>query len=85
MPSVWPQDKIRELIALAESGGSSSATLTSETEATNFRFAIYNFRREHRIGLDLMVTIEENLSAEFVPEYRVKLTRKEEPSVTILH
>ena len=72
----WPQDTIRELIALAQESGSSCATLTDASEAKLFRFAIYNFRRDQGIGFDLSITLDEE---------KVLLKRKELPEIKIVH
>jgi hypothetical protein len=57
---IWPLDTIRELLALANTSGEARATLASAEEAELFRFAIYNFRRNHSLGLDMTVTIDDN-------------------------
>jgi hypothetical protein len=75
MPKIWPHDTIRELLALAEATGESSAELASEREAELFRFAIYSFRREQGIGHNLSVTLD---------GCRVVVTKRETPTVVIL-
>lgn len=75
MPKIWPHDMIRELLALAETQGESSAELESEREAELFRFAIYSFRRTNAVGEDVSVKLDGN---------RVVLTHKPAPSIRIL-
>lgn len=61
MSQTWPREKIRELLALADATGHSSAVLASAREAELFRFAIYSFRRKNAdLGGDLSVTLEGN-------------------------
>jgi hypothetical protein len=60
LPQVWPHDKIRELLALADANGVSEAACASAEEAEKFRFAIYYFRRQHSIGLDLSITVKDS-------------------------
>ena len=61
MPKIWPTEVIRELLALASSGGESQATLASAEEARLFRFAIYTFRKVHDVGADLSITLDDNV------------------------
>lgn len=76
MPKLWPHATIRELIALAQARGESSAELESEREAELFRYAIYGFRKTNPgIGDDIMVTLDGN---------RVVLTKRTVPNITIL-
>lgn len=75
MTKIWPQDTIRELLALAEARGESCALLEDSAAAESFRFAIYYFRRQNNIGQNLTVTIEDN---------KVVITRRETPQVKIL-
>lgn len=60
MPPSWPRNAIRELIALAQLVGQAEAELSSETDAKAFRFAIYYFRRKHKVGQELTVSIDKN-------------------------
>lgn len=75
MPKIWPHAVIREMLALADAKGESSAILESARDAELFRFAIYSFRRTTGIGEDMMVTLEDN---------KVIVTKRASPSVTIL-
>ena len=70
----WPQHTIRELIALGETSGEARATLGTPEEARLFRFAIYTFRKEHNVGFDLRITLEENV---------VVLRRRPQPVIVI--
>ena len=74
MSQTWPREKIRELLALADTTGSASAVLASAREAELFRFAIYSFRRNTGLGQDLSVTLEGN---------NVIVTKRQEHYVTI--
>jgi hypothetical protein len=58
MTKIWPHDKIRELLALAETNGSAKAVLSSCREAELFRFAVYSFRRKYNTGQGIMLTID---------------------------
>jgi hypothetical protein len=75
MPKVWPHETIRELIALAEATGESQAELASDRDAELFRFAIYSFRRNMQIGLDLSVIIDNN---------KVIISKRKLPAVNIV-
>lgn len=75
MPVIWDQSLIRELLVRAELQDSSSAVLDSEREAERFRYAIYNFRKEHDLGHGISITIDGNM---------VKLTRQENPAIVIV-
>jgi hypothetical protein len=59
MSKIWPHDKIRELIGLAEATGEARATLASAAEAKLFRYAIYSWRRTNSLGWDIMATIDD--------------------------
>lgn len=72
--TIWPHDKIRELIACAEAEGESYAELPNEELARQFRFAVYNFRRQNNAGQDLTITVVDN---------RVILRQTYAPQVTI--
>lgn len=75
MPKIWPHAMIRELLALADANGISSAELESEREAELFRFAIYSFRRTNNVGDEVSVTLDGP---------KVILTRKPAPTIRIL-
>jgi hypothetical protein len=74
MSKIWPQDAIRELIALADRCGTSRAELSSERDAERFRFAIYSFRRQTNLGQDLSITVNGNT---------VVIAKRETPSIVI--
>jgi len=74
MSKIWPRDTIRELIALANSQGTSRAELSSERDAERFRFAIYSFRRQNNLGHDLSITVDGNA---------VVIAKRKTPSVVI--
>jgi hypothetical protein len=57
----WPRDTIRELLAQAEAEGSARAELPSAREAELFRFAIYNFRKQERIGQSIKINLNDNV------------------------
>ena len=75
MPKIWPHDTIRELLALADARGESSAELANAREAELFRFAIYSFRRTNTGFDDLSVTLNDN---------KVIVTKRTAPKITIL-
>ena len=75
MPKIWPHETIRELLALAEAMGEAQAELGSEREAELFRFAIYSFRRQAKIGQDLAVAVEGN---------KVTVAKRKVPEVFII-
>lgn len=76
MPKLWPHATIRELLALAQVMGESSAELESEREAELFRYAIYGFRKTNPgVGDDIMVTLDGNY---------VVLTKRTTPTINIL-
>lgn len=60
MPKSWDPSIIRELLARASLCGVARADLGSPDEASLFRFAIYNFRKTHHLGLDLRITLSDN-------------------------
>lgn len=72
---IWPQSKIRELLALAAVTGEARAELDSHDAAEKFRYSIYAFRRAHNIGFDTSITIEDKT---------VVVTKKTTPSVVLL-
>jgi hypothetical protein len=74
MANIWPQETMRELLALAATSGRATASLTSADEARLFRYAIYNFRNNNQIHADLEITLDDN---------KIILTKKEPASVTI--
>jgi hypothetical protein len=57
---IWPHDKIRELLAIAEITGEAKAELNSYDDAESFRYAIYYFRKQNNLGNNLTITIEGN-------------------------
>lgn len=57
MPT-WPQDTIQTLLTLADAEGHSRAKCKNETDAGRFRFAIYNYRRNHKAYPGIEVTVE---------------------------
>lgn len=71
---IWPQSKIRELLAQAKLSGEARAELDSRQAAERFRYAIYSFRRAHNVGFDVSVTLDET---------SVVLTRRDIPEVRI--
>ena len=73
--AIWPHDVIRELLALADAKGESSATLENDRDAELFRYAIYTFRRNSGGWEDLSVTLEGN---------KVVVTKRTTPNITIL-
>lgn len=76
MTKIWPYDKIRELLALANASGEAVAILNSEREAELFRYAIYGFRRTNPgVGDNLSVTIVNT---------NVIVTKRVSPLVNIL-
>jgi len=66
---------MRELLTLAETVGESRAELSNAAEAEKFRYALYYFRKQENLGLDLSVTLDDNV---------VTLTRKQVPKVEII-
>lgn len=72
---IWPQSKMRELLAQAALTGEARAKLDSRADAERFRYSIYAFRRNHNIGYNVSITIEDNT---------VVVTRKTAPPVTLL-
>lgn len=62
---IWPTELIRELLARAVADGEASASTTDVDSAKNFRFAIYNFRRDNATDADaaswqdLVITLDE--------------------------
>jgi hypothetical protein len=76
MPTVWQHDVIRELLTLAEKVGKAEATLADASDARSFRFAIYRFRNQEGIGLNLSITLDDN---------KLVVTRREAPSIEITY
>lgn len=74
MSKIWPHDKIHELILRAETEGESEAELANAEAARQFRFAIYNFRKQQGIGQELTITLNGR---------KVLLRKIEPPSVVI--
>lgn len=72
---IWPHAMIRELIALAQTQGEARAQLPTRGDAERFRFAIYSFRRQNRLGQELSITIEDDT---------VVLTKREAPEIVYL-
>lgn len=75
MTKLWPQSKIRELLAQAAANGEARAQLDSRDNAERFRYSIYAFRKSHGIGYDVSVTLDGNT---------VVVTKKTTPSVVLL-
>lgn len=75
MTKLWPQSKIRELLAQAAANGEARAQLDSRDNAERFRYSIYAFRKSHGIGYDVSVTLDDNT---------VVVTKKTTPSVVLL-
>lgn len=82
MSKVWPHEQIRELFALAELNGSARAELASPEKAEKFRFAIYYFRRQNSIGLDISITLENNFVVMEKREIREVMIVQEETNGT---
>ncbi len=59
-PKTWPRYILQEILSRAETNGESIATTASHREAELLRFALYNFRRNEKIGRNLRITIDEN-------------------------
>jgi hypothetical protein len=66
---------MRELLVLAETAGASKAELETTEEAEKFRFALYHFRKQENLGLDLLVSVNGN---------QVSLTKKASPKIEIV-
>lgn len=72
---IWPQSKIRELLAQASLVGEARAQLDSRAAAERFRYAIYAFRKTNNTGYDVTITIE---------DATIVVTKKETPTVNLL-
>jgi hypothetical protein len=60
MHKSWPQDTIREFIALGSATGQAKADLETAEDARLFRYAVYSFRKNKNVGQDLSLSLEGN-------------------------
>ena len=75
MPALWPQDTLREILAQAEVAHCARVECPTGRDAELLRFALYNFRKQHKIGLQLGITLDENV---------VVVEKRSAPTITIL-
>lgn len=57
---IWPDDKLNEALQTALANGAARVILPSGDDAQRFRFALYNYRKSNSLGLELIITVEDN-------------------------